>query len=100
MCQVTVFNKFQISFFELTSNYSKVKLESKVSIQFCAYIYFKLNRTYFKWDPAEIFFNVGPPKEDIFSGHLLSPVFQTLVHITITNFHFDHLKAARLYSCL
>ena len=24
-----------------------------------------------------IFFNVGPPKEDIFSGHLLSPVFQS-----------------------
>ena len=25
-----------------------------------------------------LFFNVGPPKEDIFSGHLLSPVFQSL----------------------
>ena len=24
------------------------------------------------------FFNVGPPKEDIFSGHLLSPVFQSI----------------------
>ena len=30
------------------------------------------------------FFNVGPPKEDIFSGHLLSPVFQSITHITIT----------------
>ena len=26
-----------------------------------------------------IFFNVGPPKEDIFSGHLLSPVFQFII---------------------
>ena len=24
-----------------------------------------------------IFFYVGPPKEDIFSGHLLSPIFQS-----------------------
>ena len=23
------------------------------------------------------FFNVGPPKEDIFSGHLLNPIFQS-----------------------
>ena len=23
-----------------------------------------------------IFFNVGPPKEDFFSGHLLCPIFQ------------------------
>ena len=31
------------------------------------------------------FFNVGPPKEDIFSGHLLSPVFQSIyTHFTIT----------------
>ena len=33
------------------------------------------------------FFNVGPPKEDIFSGHYLSPVFHFILHITITNFH-------------
>ena len=25
------------------------------------------------------FFNVGPPKEDIFSGHLLSPIFQSSI---------------------
>ena len=30
------------------------------------------------------FFYVGSPKEDIFSGHLLSPVFQSSLHITIT----------------
>ena len=31
------------------------------------------------------FLNVGPPKEDIFSGHLLSPVFSVnYTHITIT----------------
>ena len=28
------------------------------------------------------FFIVGPPKEDILSGHLLSPVFQSSLHIT------------------
>ena len=26
------------------------------------------------------FFNVGPPKEDIFSGHLLSPIFQSIFY--------------------
>ena len=25
------------------------------------------------------FFNVGPPKEDIFPGHLLSPIFQIII---------------------
>ena len=30
----------------------------------------------------QIFFNVGPHNEDIFSGRLLSPVFQSLLHIT------------------
>ena len=25
----------------------------------------------------KLFFNVGPPKEDIFIGHLLSPVFHS-----------------------
>ena len=25
------------------------------------------------------FLNVGPPKEDIFSGHLLSPIFQSSI---------------------
>ena len=28
------------------------------------------------------FLNVGPPKEDIFSGHLLNPIFQSTLHIT------------------
>ena len=34
------------------------------------------------------FLNVGPPKEDIFSGHLLSPIFQSAIYITnyITSF--------------
>ena len=31
------------------------------------------------------FFNVGPLKEDIFSGHLISPIFQSTLHITITS---------------
>ena len=30
-------------------------------------------------------FNVGPLKEDIFSGHLLSLIFQSTLHITITS---------------
>ena len=30
-----------------------------------------------------LFFNVGPFKEDIFSGHLLSPVFQPSYIITM-----------------
>ena len=33
------------------------------------------------------FFHVGSPKEDIFSGHLLSPAFQSSLYITIKNFH-------------
>ena len=31
------------------------------------------------------FFNVGPPKEDIFLGHLLCPIFQSTLHITIAS---------------
>ena len=31
------------------------------------------------------FFFFGPPKEDIFSGHLLCPIFQSTLHITITS---------------
>ena len=31
------------------------------------------------------FFNVGPPKEDIFSGHPLYPIFQSTLHISITS---------------
>ena len=31
------------------------------------------------------FFNVGPPKEGIISGHLLSPIFQSTLHITFTS---------------
>ena len=34
---------------------------------------------------VSIFFNVGLPKEDIFFGHLLSPIFQSTLHITITS---------------
>ena len=44
-----------------------------------------LNRLYLHL----IFFNVGPPKEDIFSGHLLSPVFQSSLHITPTLLEFS-----------
>ena len=32
-----------------------------------------------------IFFYVGSPKEDIFSGHLLSAIFLSTLHITITS---------------
>ena len=32
-----------------------------------------------------IFFYVGPPKEDIFLGHLLCPIFQSTLHITFTS---------------
>ena len=37
--------------------------------------------------------NVGPPKEDIFSGHLRSPIFQSSLHVTIT---FPALEAAQV----
>ena len=48
-----------------------------------------------------IFFKVGPPKEDIFSGHLispifqssLSPIFQSSLHVTFT---FLALEAAQV----
>ena len=39
------------------------------------------------------FSNVGSPKEDIFLGHILCPIFQSS-HITITNSPVDLLKAA------
>ena len=32
------------------------------------------------------FFNVGPPKEDIFSDHLLWSIFQSMVHIYFTDY--------------
>ena len=32
-----------------------------------------------------IFFYVGPLKEDIYSGHLLCPISQSTLHITITS---------------
>ena len=32
------------------------------------------------------FFNVGPPKEDIFPRHLLCPIFHNLHMLQITNF--------------
>ena len=34
---------------------------------------------------TKVFFYVGSPLEDIFSGHLLSPIFQSTLHITITS---------------
>ena len=41
-----------------------------------------------------LFFNVGPPKEDIFPGHLLSPIFQSIIiHKLQLQISFDHLKA-------
>ena len=43
----------------------------------------------------DFFFNVGPPKEDIFSGHLLSPIFQSSLHVTII---FPALEAAQVIS--
>ena len=42
------------------------------------------------------FFYVGPPKEDIFSGHFLSPLFQSTLHITITNICMKLAKIAFL----
>ena len=33
----------------------------------------------------EFFFNVGPPKEDIFPGHLLCPIFQSSYMLQFTN---------------
>ena len=36
---------------------------------------------------ANFFSYVGLPKEDIFPGHLLSPIFQSSYTVTITNFH-------------
>ena len=46
----------------------------------------------------EVFFNVGPPDEDIFFGHL-SPVFQSSLHITFTSCSFMCGMLLR-FSCL
>ena len=35
----------------------------------------------------QFFFNVGPPKEDIFSGHLLCPIFQS----TFTHYNYKFM---------
>ena len=35
----------------------------------------------------DTFFNVGPPKEDIFSGHLYVLYFNHHTQLQITNFH-------------
>ena len=43
-----------------------------------------------------IFLNIGPLKEDIFSGHLLSPIFQASLHITFTGL-FLLLEAAQVF---
>ena len=43
-------------------------------------------------------FFVGPSKEDIFSGHLLSPLFQSSLHITIDVRRPLFLKAPPLVS--
>ena len=40
-------------------------------------IYFQRTQKYTKMKVLHIFFNVGLLLEDIFSGHLLSPVFQS-----------------------
>ena len=44
------------------------------------------------------FFYVGPLKEDIFSGHHLSPVFQSSLHITFTSLCL--CVGASRFSCL
>ena len=58
-------------------------------------------KTYFYFRNHKAFFYVGPPKEDIFSGHYLSPVFQIIIT------HYDYKFPLRpsegsydLYSCL
>ena len=46
------------------------------------------------------FLNVGPPKEDIFSDHLLWSVFQSTLHIYFTDYNFNFcgsLRAAFMY---
>ena len=59
------------------ATYLDVALRKKHIITNVRYLY--LVRTH---DYRSIFFNVGSPKEDIFSGHLLSPIFQSTLHIT------------------
>ena len=46
------------------------------------------------------FFNVGPPKEDIFSGHLLSPLFQSTLQITITSLCLGVDTLFRDFACV
>ena len=38
------------------------------------------------------FLNVGPPQEDIFSGHLLSPVFQSSLVCTDVRLNIGMLR--------
>ena len=54
---------------------------------------------FFIFDPSDVFFffNVGPPKEDIFSGHLLSPIFQSSIYML--HYRFLALEAAQVYVC-
>ena len=69
---------------------SLTKLSSSLNFFFIVYlpsmsliqiVFFDESQTFFF-----LFFNVGPPKEDIFSGHLLSPVFQSIYTYYINRF--------------
>ena len=54
----------------------------------------KLNRCTSPKPLYHFFLNVGPPKEDILSGHLLSPIFQSsFLHVTFL--HYLALEAAQ-----
>ena len=43
------------------------------------------------------FFNVGPPKEDIFLDHLLWSIFHSVLHITYYKFPAGPLRAVFMY---
>ena len=51
------------------------------------YLILRLGNPASSGNPAFFFFflKVGPPKEDILSDHLLWSIFQSSLHITITN---------------
>ena len=70
------FAKFKICCLTRTAFYKQNKIQNIIIIFF--------------------FFNVGPPKEDIFSGHLLSPIFQSsILHVTFLQ--VLALEAAQAY---
>ena len=58
----------------------KVHQSSLLFYSCCKAVKFEINENSFFF-----FFNVGPLKEDIFLGHLLCPIFQSTLHITITS---------------